>query len=325
MQHPIIRKPEFDILKGLLIICVVIGHTSIKFPYVDVFWFHMPAFFMITGYLTKNWLTPQEIFISIKNKNYAIVKKIGKYIFPYLSYSILFFILFKPESIVKNISRIIYAGINNTTVYSYPFWFINSLFIATLFMGAGNLYKYTKQSIIILLTIWIILHLNIIQLLPIPLPWGIDAALGAVIFLSIGNIAKNIKPKKWHWGLLLLPIIFIIFNDYSGLQYKINMKSMIYNHFLLDLFVPISFTYFLYKISIILSYIQGLSQILSYLGKCCMTIYFTHAAILIFTHQYLKGDNVWGILTTIIIGVSLHTLFEHFKITRILFIGNLKS
>ena len=25
MQHPIIRKPEFDILKGLLIICVVIG------------------------------------------------------------------------------------------------------------------------------------------------------------------------------------------------------------------------------------------------------------------------------------------------------------
>ena len=32
----IVRKPEFDILKGLLIVTVVMGHTSFKIPLIDV-------------------------------------------------------------------------------------------------------------------------------------------------------------------------------------------------------------------------------------------------------------------------------------------------
>lgn len=62
----IVRKPEFDILKGLLIVTVVMGHTSFKIPLIDAYWFHMPAFFMITGYLTRTFLTPADVVISIK-------------------------------------------------------------------------------------------------------------------------------------------------------------------------------------------------------------------------------------------------------------------
>lgn len=46
------RKIEFDILKGILIICVVIGH-AVKTPFINVFWFHVPAFFLIAGYFAK--------------------------------------------------------------------------------------------------------------------------------------------------------------------------------------------------------------------------------------------------------------------------------
>lgn len=63
---PIVRKPEFDILKGLLIVTVVLGHTSFKIPLVDVFWFHMPAFFMVTGYLTRRFLTPADVITSVR-------------------------------------------------------------------------------------------------------------------------------------------------------------------------------------------------------------------------------------------------------------------
>lgn len=324
MLQVINRKPEFDILKGILIIFVVIGHTSIHIPYINIYWFHMPAFFMITGYLTKNWLTPQEVFISIKNKNYTIFKKIGKYIFPYLSYSVVFFILFQPESLIKNLARVLYGGVNNTTVYSYPFWYINSLFIATLAIGGGKLFKQNRANASILLIVWILLHCNIMRLFPIPLPWGMDAALGAVIFLCIGNAAKEIKSKTWHWYLLILPFIFIIFNEYASLHYKFNMKSMVYDHFILDLCVPVFFTYFFYKVSIILSHTQGFSYLLSYLGTCSMTIYFTHAAILSLTRKELQWNDATGVVSAIVIGALLHTLFKHFRITRILFIGNLK-
>ena len=48
------RNIELDILKGIMIIFVVIGHTNIAIPFMDVYWFHMRAFFLISGYLAKN-------------------------------------------------------------------------------------------------------------------------------------------------------------------------------------------------------------------------------------------------------------------------------
>lgn len=103
----------------------------------------------------------------------------------------------------------------------------------------GELFKQNRTNTSILLSVWILLHCNIMRLFPIPLPWGMDAALGAVIFLCIGNAAKKIKSKTWHWYLLILPFIFIIFNEYASLHYKFNMKSMVYDHFILDLCVPV--------------------------------------------------------------------------------------
>lgn len=48
------RDLSFDICKGLLIMCVVIGHLMDGLLHDIVFLFHMPCFFMITGMLI-NW------------------------------------------------------------------------------------------------------------------------------------------------------------------------------------------------------------------------------------------------------------------------------
>ena len=81
------RNIELDILRGLLIIFVVIGHTNIKIPYLDVFWFHMPAFFLISGYLTKQWSFSKS--------------KLIKFFVPYLCYSIVFYLIFSPKPLLK--------------------------------------------------------------------------------------------------------------------------------------------------------------------------------------------------------------------------------
>lgn len=69
MQEPLTdiniqkRDPFFDILKGILILLVVIGHTFEKYiaegmiPYSiygTLYTFHMPLFIFISGYFTKN-------------------------------------------------------------------------------------------------------------------------------------------------------------------------------------------------------------------------------------------------------------------------------
>lgn len=315
------RRQEFDILKGLLIICVVMGHTAMGIPFVDVFWFHMPAFFMITGFLTRTWLSPADIFHAIKIKDKSIFSRVAKYLIPYFTYCFVFYLIFHTESVLKNLVRVLYAGSNNITVYSFPYWYINALFIGILMMGMCVTWKKMYQYGFIAV-IWIFLHTGVIHLLPVPLPWGIDNALGSVVFLYIGYLAKDIAYKKWNLLFLLVPFMFVMLNKYTDLNYKINMMGMVYEHFILDIIVPLSFTYLLYRFSFLLKRIPLICNITAYLGHASITIYFIHAAILWIMRD--NCDDSARIIVALAIGCTLHRLFEYFRITRIIFLGNMK-
>lgn len=56
-----IRKFEFHIPGGGR----QASHFLIQLPYVDLFWFHMPAFFMITDYLFYKWMSAFYYEISV--------------------------------------------------------------------------------------------------------------------------------------------------------------------------------------------------------------------------------------------------------------------
>lgn len=311
--HSNIRKIEFDIFKGLMIISVVIGHTDATIPYINVFWFHMPAFFLVSGYLTADWRLDKNSW----------KKKIKKFVIPYITYSILLYIIFQPEPIIKNIARTIYAGRYNITVYSYPFWFINSLLVVNVayclmnkFLdnrlltlvkwGGVNLY----YSDIICVACYLLIHTSVFHLLPIPLPWGIDAAIGAFVFFYIGDKWNiSISNQRWVWWSILFIIIFIAINHCCNWEYKINMKAMTYNHIILDLLVPTAFIFIFLQISKMLEHVPFISSALAYTGKCSMTIYFLHAALL-----YVMKSHVpifMNISITISLGVFIHYILNH--------------
>ncbi len=81
----ILKNREFNILKGLGIIAVVIGHSSWRFGKIfDPYSFHMALFIFISGYFYKT--TYEDNFILfIKNKTKSLV-------IPYFIYN--FFMLF---------------------------------------------------------------------------------------------------------------------------------------------------------------------------------------------------------------------------------------
>ena len=56
------RDATFDMLKGIGILLVIIGHTFMKEigPYIQAF--HMPLFFMVAGYFFK-YKAPKNLFI----------------------------------------------------------------------------------------------------------------------------------------------------------------------------------------------------------------------------------------------------------------------
>lgn len=311
-------KIEFDILKGFLIIFVVIGHLNINLGF-DVFWFHMPAFFMITGYLTKDFISYKDIILILREKKFDGLSKFKKFIFPYFSYCILFFIMFHPENITKNIIRVLYAGWNNITIYSYPFWYINALMIGLIYYGS---IKGKKYSSFILIFIYLIIHTNLFRLLPRPLPWGIDEAFGAVIFIALGDSCKKINLYKRYFLLIcILPFLFIYLSQVYNFHFEINMQKMIYNNLVLDLIIPISFTLLLLYISKIISKTTYMNNCMKLIGNSCITIYFTHTAF-ITIYKSLDIQNLYIItLLTILSGVILHKLLKKYKYTSILFLG----
>lgn len=63
-HQPRVRELWVDILKGILIIFVVIGHSW--FPYSKyIYWFHMPVFFMISGYVFTPTKMNKEFFVAL--------------------------------------------------------------------------------------------------------------------------------------------------------------------------------------------------------------------------------------------------------------------
>ena len=60
------RSEAIDVLKGILIILVVIGHAKNDIVHDVIFLFHMPAFFMVSGVLIDRYKLVEKGYISKK-------------------------------------------------------------------------------------------------------------------------------------------------------------------------------------------------------------------------------------------------------------------
>lgn len=88
------QRLEFvDISKGFLIILVLLGHSSFSLSR-QIYWFHMPAFFILSGYLFKK----NEIDFYTNT-----LIKIKQYLLPYLSWggAVFTFEFYKLFSVTK--------------------------------------------------------------------------------------------------------------------------------------------------------------------------------------------------------------------------------
>ena len=179
------RIKYIDIAKGILIMLVVVGHTDFGefgnfFAHTLILWFHMPAFFLISGVLFK-----MPISNPVKNKT-TFVKAVKHYIVPYFSWCLILWIIFRQESLVKNFIRVCYGGCLNTNMYSFPFWFINSLCIGFLFLSVVIYYKNKSRSFQITTCLCLFSLAHLLKSNIVDLPWGIGQSLVAIPFMFLG-------------------------------------------------------------------------------------------------------------------------------------------
>ena len=292
------RSPYLDIIKAILIILVIIGH-SIQYgsgsTYLEkqlffnnylfkfIYSFHMPLFIMISGYLSYNSLNKN----SLKE---TFISKFKSLIIPLFFWSIIPFIInLEFYSIIESLKFFI-------AVFSTNLWFLWSLFYINILVKLIN--KYFKDNIFIY-----ILSILITFILPntfVIKYFNIQFSLYSFLYFYflIGYFYKkyNLEDKLNKLfnikTLIINTIIFILLlipfstNDYiyvSGINIIGNYKQLFIDlyRYLLGLLGSIEL---LLLIKLLLPKIKdNLKDKLLYLGKNTLGIYIISSII----HPYL--------------------------------------
>ncbi|MDR3594806.1 acyltransferase family protein [Clostridium sp.] len=178
-----------NIMKGIGILMVMLGHRSlpniiVKYIYV----FHMPLFFVISGYLFD---------VRRYNDNRSFIIKKGRSLLqPYCCFWIISLIVQALASNANILPKIEYGQLINSFFYitqkgiwNGPLWFLVCLFVVEiiyflLVKRFGN--DYLKLYIMIFFIIGLLLSkVNLV------LPFKIDVAFTGLVFFTLGNMVRE--------------------------------------------------------------------------------------------------------------------------------------
>lgn len=118
-----LRSQNIDILRGLLIILVVIGHFNNGIAHDIIFLFHMPLFFIISGYLLKREHLTEKNYILNKSKSLMI---------PYAVYLLIDLFIVRRDCSMNSIVHALWGGRAVQGVYWYVTCFLFTLFLLSI-------------------------------------------------------------------------------------------------------------------------------------------------------------------------------------------------
>lgn len=270
------KNSTISICKGIGIILMVIGHSGCPKSLHDfIYLFHMPLFFIITGFLFK---------IEYLDKPYTFLKrKLSALYRPFLLFNLLVLSIYFTNEIVlvnENISFTYYINrflkiILFTGQYDIlgSLWFLRTLFfsniIVFILMYIQKNYRFNESfSIItslILLFVGYYIHIYYRQIV-----YDVQRELITPILLIIGIIYKKYLNKiPTNIPLVILSFFLILFSskfftfDIAG--------SIIYNPFVY-IFLSIIGFYLVYNISFRIRNIR----LLAYIGDNSLSILLLH-------------------------------------------------
>lgn len=194
------RIQWLDITKGITILSMVLGHTSIPYVLSNFIWaFHMPLFFIASGW-TTNW--QKTDFIGFTKR------KIRTLLVPFFVYSLVVLLIQIPQGWVDFNNWIYYGWM------SYALWFIPVLFLASLL--AKLIYGIKNRYLLLGCAFMFAGISGVLSFYKLYLPWTLSSVPFATFLIVVGTELKRFNSiiadsKLWH--------IFILFFVTAGISH----------------------------------------------------------------------------------------------------------
>lgn len=193
------RKSWLDIAKGITIVLMVLGHTSIPVVVSNfIYNFHMPLFFIASGYVGH--YEKYTLGEYIKHKFYTIM-------LPFLSYSV-FVILLQYGLGTMDIIKFMKTGWEG-----YALWFIPVLYFSSILVVSVYFIKKTIVRYIIIFGGLLIGYC--LCYYAVSLPWNLSSIPYATFLIFIGgqlrSFSKMIEDaSKCSWKFSLCFVVTVI-------------------------------------------------------------------------------------------------------------------
>lgn len=317
------RIQWIDYAKGIGILSIILGHSG--FPQMKyLFWFHVPLFFIISGFLNKK---NEQKFTDFFRK------KIISLWVPYYLYGILCILLFQvliwnfnASFIYKEFLRLIYSGTKATGVIG-AYWFIPVIFFTEIIF-----YFYTKINTKIIRVSLLLVCYFLFQLVfqYRNLPMDINVVPIAIVFFSIGTYLRENWQRRVIFSRLAIVIlvIFMLFFHLKLVDMDIDLKNAVASPVIINVIVPVALCQFIFFISMFLEKKEGIPlKMLSFFGKESLYFMLTHN--LIISVLKVKGVHNWyivfilTIVTSMVLYYPIIIIMQH--ITKLINVINWRS
>lgn len=237
------RNVTIDALKGLGILLMIIGHSNLPFNLRGlIFVFHMPLFFIVSGYLYK-----------VRGFSEIFKKQITKIMVPFFFTGIVIWIgkLIKgfPDwgisLILGNGSRPVFDSAALEKYNIGPLWYLLAFSWATLLF---RLLLRVDSNIWKVVIVFILFELSLVFCISFgPLPLDILQAIPATLFMLAGFWYHKHEDFEVHhkWLIYLISLFLLLICYRYG---TLSMASHIYKLNIVQVITAIGVTYVLYNV-----------------------------------------------------------------------------
>lgn len=247
------RDQTVDVLRGIGIVLMIMGHIGFgtKFD-LWIHAFHMPMFYIISGYFFKKEIVKTDYFISKKSKELLL---------PYFSFALIgIFVAYTmggAQGLIfwSAVRNILFSPNQGMPPSDPAIWFLVVLFWINVMFH--YLHKWFGKNNGVLFTVCMLIGfagMYLIKREQVILPLGLDAAFVGLAFMSTGYLFKEYMEKKYWKKILNMPIIiFLILGVFNIILIffngTANFRAGIYNNLFLNWFNAVLATVLLWNLS----------------------------------------------------------------------------
>ncbi|EGT3617316.1 acyltransferase [Clostridium perfringens] len=321
------RLDYLDIAKGILIISVVLCHAPFEKAWY-LYWFHMPAFFIISGMLYKKGMSIKEQAIKffVPYAIFSLVDISFNYILYYHGN-------FSFSDLLHEILKYVYGGKATWGV----FWFIPVMFVTKIVFDKLNKHLKPKYLFIVCVLSYILAHIYSMSFVPSSVTeitrnqfvfWNLDTVLITLPYYALGYYIskKNIQKIFESTSTLIVSgvatIVLFIMNTKMGIYYYLNIKYSLYQNPIFDLLIPVTITVFILSLSYQISKFKY-KNIFTIIGVNSIIIMYLHKQVATLFMDIFHFDYIMFTIIGVSVPLLMTVLIDKSLVSKFLFKGDL--